>query len=206
MSNLPVPKDSLLPLDPNAEEHFLEYLFSFTSPLEMGKALQAYGYTPSKELDILLSIILDPFNKPRTRMGAIKLLADMRNRTIEQSGALTKMKLIGRQGNITLEAVRTQRAVTSVQNAFIKEAANEQRAIPGDHQAPTGASSQGPIIDADHTPTIPAETGQLSSAAPGGQDPSPVVSGNDPGVGRSSGGDIDDGGIPPGSGPLDPKG
>jgi hypothetical protein len=134
---MPNTTDLIGPLDPTADEHFIDYIFAFTSPIELGKALQARGYTPNTEFNILLNIILDQELPSKTRMGAMKLLQDLRTHSLEQSGALIQMKATGTRGNVKLEAIRTQRAIAGVQQSFLQETPDGHTEIPGSHQPPT---------------------------------------------------------------------
>ena len=167
MSDLPVLAQSLplVPVDPDAEAHLVDYLFSFTDPATLGHVLQQRGYTPDFELGTLLDIVMDPEGSSKLKLAAIAMLQDRRTKALEQSGSVAQRTARTTIDGITIEEHRTQRVVSSLQSTIkLREITDvppqgndDPREIPAGVGQPPGPSPTREFcIPGDHQPPDPA--------------------------------------------------
>jgi len=181
VTNLPVEAKKKEVSAPNSNP-LLAYIFRFVDPVAIGKELQHFGYTPQTEIQVLVDIAKDTDSKygPYARMGAIKMLQDMRNRALELSGAIVHLTE-ERHNKDGVEAMRTRRVVQNVSRYQIGE--TDER-LPGDHKPPIDAGTidvsvvpeggvPGSAGPPDSSGEVPEKTLRLAegSTGPGGEGP-----------------------------------
>jgi hypothetical protein len=76
MTQLPatIPTKALAKATDEEMEPFIEFLFSFSDPMALGRALQARGYTANAELNVLIDIVMDAESGASAKLGAIAML------------------------------------------------------------------------------------------------------------------------------------
>jgi len=176
-------------------EKMLAYVFRFVDPIEIGRIFQHEGYTPATEVSTLIDIATGrdengPLYGPYARMGAIKMLQEMRQKALELSGAIVQ-RTEERKGKGQVETMRTIRVTQNVAGYLkpAKEQTYEQ--LPGDHKPPRIGLSSVPGEDvplvregalrgregAEDSPGSLPQEASGGGALPGGRDQTVGASG-----------------------------